>query len=108
MVLENIPLGKKENCQVRSVHDGFTGEGSSQFDLSFEYKIELELASADNIDIFKSSNGSVQWEYRAVEMAVTGVSDGILNIPTEEEIDLGPDDEELDPSVMEDLDMFIK
>ena len=67
LVLENIPVGKKGDCQVRSVHDGFIGEGPSQFDLSFEYNIEINKADAIEIEFFKSSSVHDQWEYRAVK-----------------------------------------
>ena len=67
IVLENIPLGKNGQCQVKSVHDGFIGEGPSQFDISFKYYVEINKADFIDIEIFKSSSVRDHWEYRAIK-----------------------------------------
>ena len=129
VVLENIPMGKSGSCQVKAVHDGFSGEGPSQFDLSFEYEIEITNADNADIEIFKSSNVSDQWEYRAIAKKKKKASsfeeepDGILDI-IESEVysQLSSDDkekwdkaadsenaeEEFDGMSIDDLEMFTK
>lgn len=111
------------------MHDGFSGEGPSQFDLSFEYEIEITNADNADIEIFKSSNVSDQWEYRAIAKKKKKASsfeeepDGILDI-IESEVysQLSSDDkekwdkaadsenaeEEFDGMSIDDLEMFTK
>lgn len=127
LVLENIPVGKKGGCQVRAVHDGFIGEGSSQFDLGFEYDIEINQASMDDINTFRTSTVSDQWEYRAIKKKKKKPSEfdkepsGILDlIESEAYGDLSNDDkkewddvadsenseEEFEGMTIDDLEMF--
>lgn len=67
IVLQNLPLNKKERCHMKAVHDGFIGEGSSQSTLSFKYEIEINMANQNDVDMFESSNVHDRWEYRAVK-----------------------------------------
>lgn len=126
IVLHNIPLDKKGRCRARAVHDGLIGKGNSQSDISFKYEIEINQASMDDVNKFRSSNVSDRWEHRAkikkpsqFEKEPDGILDSIegqtYNDLFESEkkkwdntVDSQKEKEEYKSTTIDDLEMFTK